>query len=132
MTVKASAPFDTGFRMIDGSVLNAAFAFFGSSENSIVAVGTTQATAWLLRAAINVLGTVAANTGVKLPPPTPGLVVTVFNDGASTVKVYGNTTDTIDGTAGATGVSLSAAARCQYFCTDTTKWESALLGAVSA
>lgn len=131
MTVKATAPFQPGFALQDGSALNAALGY--SSETGIVALGTTQATAYALRAGINVVGTAAAATGVRLPAPTPGSAETVvFNDGASTLTIYASGTDTIDGVAGATGVSLTAAARCAFYPTDVGKWKSALLGATSA
>lgn len=101
-------------------------------DNAITALGTTQATAYQLLANMNNLTTVAASTGVALPKPIPGRTVTVFHNGVSNVKVYGNGSDTIDGTAGATGVTLTAAARCQYLCTSPTTWISALLGSTSA
>lgn len=120
-----------------GVELNAIFAAdILSSENEIVALGTTQATAFQLRAAINDVATVAANTGVKLPQPVAGMTIIVFNDGASPLQVYGFAGETIDGVAGATGVPLANAKRCAYYCfmsaAGVLTWISAQLGVVSA
>lgn len=160
--------FTAGFRLIDGSALNRAFAainaaFAGTTAgtytgtfngvvggttpamgdftyinqsvaDALTAAGTTRADALQLAAQTNVLSTVAASTGVILPPATAvgaGGSVVVFNDGASAAKVYATGSETIDGTAGATGVTLTNALRCEYYLTTTLKWKSAKLGATS-
>jgi hypothetical protein len=57
----------------------------------------------------------------------------VVNDGAAPAKIYGNNagTDTIDGVAGATGVTLTNAKRAFFFCLTSGAWQS-LAGAASA
>jgi len=117
-----------------GQELNAAFSYpFTSSEYGIVALGATQATAFQLRAGLNQLATVAANTGVKLPQPSPGEFVVVFNDGANPLTVYPYAGELIDG---AVSVPLANAKRCIYFCfmndAGVLLWESAQLGVASA
>lgn len=125
--------FDPGFRLEDGSQLNAAFALPQvSSEASITATGTNQATAYQLSAAINDVTTAASGTGVKLPRGRAGRIITVFNDGANALQVYSFDTATIDGTAGATGVTLTNAKRCAYYAISEGVWISAQLGVVSA
>lgn len=161
--------FTAGFRLIDGSVLNAAFAqinaafngttagvytgtFNGviggttpaagdftyinlSTADALTAVGTNRATALQLASAINVVATAAASTGVALPAAATvgiGGSVIVFNDGANPIQVYAAGSETIDGTAGATGVALANAKRCEYWVTTAVKWKSAQLGVVSA
>lgn len=127
------APFQPGPRLIDGSDLNRALAQPDYSvETGIVATGANAAGAFQLRAAVSVLATVAAATGVKLLNLPIGSSQIVFNDGANPVTVYDANGNTIDGTAGATGVALANAKRCQYWRTGLTTWESAQLGAVSA
>lgn len=131
MTVKSTGPFNPGLGLQDGSAMNAALGY--SAENSITALGTTQATSYQLKATYNVIGTTAANTGVKLPPPVIGAdPVYVFNDGASTLKVYGFASDTINGVAGATGVSMLTTAWALFAVTDAGVWKAALLGAALA
>lgn len=111
------------------------FTFIGeSSAVALTAAGTTRADALALTAATNVLGTVASGTGVVLPAASSvpiGTVIYVYNDGANVAKVYAAGSDTIDGTAGATGVSLTNALRCQYQVTVAATWKSAKLGATS-
>lgn len=113
-----------------------AFTFIASSVASgLTAAGTTRANALALTASINVITTAAASTGAVLPAAATvgaGGEVIIFNDGASAIKVYAAGSDTIDGTAGATGVTLTNAKRCAYFVTAALTWESAQLGVVSA
>lgn len=103
--------------------------------NALTAAGTTRANALVLAASINNITTAAASTGVVLPPAAQvgiGGTVYVYNAGASVIKVYGAGSDTIDSVAGATGVSLTNAKRCQYTVVAAATWVSAQLGVVSA
>jgi hypothetical protein len=103
------------------------------SVGGLVAAGTTQATALQLSAAVNGVGTVASGTGVVLPPWAASVVVVVINAGANALQIYGSGTNTIDGTAGSTGVALSTAHRLAFFIpTVAGAWVSALGGAVSS
>jgi len=100
-----------------------------SVATGLTATGTNAGTALALTAGLNRVSTVAAGTGVALPQSAAGLEVTIFNDGASPLTVYGNSTDTIDGSA---SVTLTNAKRCMYFCFVAGAWESAQLGVASA
>ncbi len=99
---------------------------------TLTAVGTDRATSLALTADINNITTAAASTGATLPASTVGRVVTVFNNGANAIQVYGAGSDTIDGTAGTAGVVLTNAKRAQFFCVAANTWISAQLGVVSA
>lgn len=143
-----SRAFTAGFRLINGSHLNEWFdainnAFNGtnpfpiqsSTAAGLTAVGTNRATALVIGSSVNVISTAAASTGVVLPSAATigiGSYVVIFNDGASSIQVYGNGSDTIDGVAGATGVPLATTKRCEYYVTAALTWKSAQLGAVSA
>lgn len=90
--------------------------FGDASERKVVtgltATGTTLATALTLPARWNVVGTAAANTGVRLSGGVRNSgQVRVRNDGANAVKVYppASTGKINGGTAGA-AVSLAAGA----------------------
>ena len=48
------------------------------------------------------------------------------------MQVYALASQTIDGTAGSTGVALTNAKRADYFAVSATAWISAQLGVVSA
>ena len=126
--------FIPGFRLIDGSDLNRALAQpVLSTETAIVAAGTTIADATTLNAAVNVIGTAAASTGVKLRADAPvGSVVTVYNDGASAIKVYALGDVNIDAVAGTVGVTLTNGNRAQFTRVAGGGWKSALLGATSS
>lgn len=106
-----------------------------SVTTGVTATGTTRTNAATLTSSIVVISTATAGTGVVLPSAASvgtGNVVTIFNDGAAAVKVYAAGSDTIDGTAGSTGVTLTNAKRCQYFCTSSSTFKSAQLGVASA
>lgn len=91
----------------------------GSVESGITATaGGNQATARQLANRINRLSVVATNAdSVKLPLGDIGMEVLIINDGAANAQVFGSGTDTIDGIATATGVALTTATRCWYYCT---------------
>lgn len=103
-----------------------------SVGNALTAAGTTRADALQLAKEINNITTAAASTGVILPVGVVGMRITVFNAGANAIKVYASASETIDGTAGATGVALTNAKRCDYFFVAANTWISAQLGVVSA
>lgn len=99
---------------------------------ALSAAGTTVADATQLTKQFNRLGTVAASTGAILPAAVAGRHIVVFNDGANPAKIYGAGTDTVDGAAAATGVTLTNAKRAIFYCFTAGAYESAQLGAVSA
>ncbi len=103
-----------------------------SVGNALTAAGTTVTDALALTADVNNITTATASTGVKLPLGTVGRLVVIFNGGASAIKVYGSGSDTIDTQAAATGVTLTNAKRCAYYCVAAATWISAQLGVVSA
>lgn len=74
---------------------------------------------------LNHVGTVASSgDSVQLPPAAKGSIVMVANDGADSMTVYGKEgrTDTINGTAGATGVAQANAKFAVYFCPKDGAW----------
>lgn len=146
MTDVITTRFIPGFRLIDGSALNAwkdqlnavlggVSGFIQSTvATGLTAAGTTRVDALVLTKAINVITTAAASTGAVLPPASTvgiGGNVIIFNDGASAIKVYAAGSDTIDAVAGTTGVTLTNALRCEFFVTAALTWKSAKLGATS-
>ena len=107
----------------------------GSVGNALSGAGTTRADATALTNSINNVTTMAASTGVVLPASASvgvGGSVIVFNGGANVGKVYAAGSDTIDGTAGTTGVSLTNAKRCAYILVAANTFLSAQLGVPSA
>lgn len=110
------------------------FTYVGqSAATALSAAGTSRTDATQLAKAVNVLGTVASGTGVILPAiPAVGAQVILVNGGANTVAVYGSGSNTIDGTAGATGITMAATHRAMFIATSSSTWISVLLGAVAS
>lgn len=104
-----------------------------TASGAVSAAGNNRATATQLTALMNDVTTVAASTGVVLPAAKAGLEVVVVNAGANTLAIYGGGTDTIDGTAGSTGTTLTTAHRiATFYCFADGAWISSLGGAVSS
>jgi hypothetical protein len=117
---------------ITGATVTSTGYIIATVGNALTAAGTTRANALQLSKQINNITTAASGTGVILPVGVIGMVITVFNGGANPIVVYASASETIDGTAGATGVALTNAKRCDYFFTAANTWVSAQLGVVSA
>lgn len=67
-----------------------------------------------------------AADSVLLPPAEAGRAVVVINDGAAAAQVFGKGTDTIDAVVTATGVPLTNAKRCIYYCVTAGAWQSSM------
>ena len=65
-----------------------ATALQGSVKTGISAAGTTITDATDLTASFNIVGTVAASTGVQIPLLAPNESLLVYNGGANSLKVY--------------------------------------------
>lgn len=122
---------NAGLRLDDAlSVFKAVINANGISRAyAITALGTTQATATSLTAVLNQIDTAAASTGVNLPlttgtDNTPFCFCVVINNGANTVKVYGakGSSDTINGTAGSTGVTQASGVATLYISAKGGAW----------
>lgn len=104
--------------------------FVGGSSASVAtgltAAGNNLATALALGSAINVVGTVAASTGVSLPPNTPiGDEVVVQNLGANGLEVYPpNSSGVINGASAGTAITLASATKDvgRFTRTSATTW----------
>ncbi len=102
-----------------------------NSTYAITAAGTTQATAFQLNSPYNEIDTAASGTGVNLPNSSgthavPYQFCAIYNNGANAVTVYAaqGTSDTINGVAGATGVTLAAGATALFLSAKTTVWSA--------
>jgi len=105
--------------------------FFGKQRryatSALVATGSTQADALVLTRDFNRIVTTAAGSGVKFLPSVVGMEYRVSNGGVNPLKVYADGADTINGTAGATGVTLAAGAKAIYWCNVATAWDGGVL-----
>lgn len=125
--------FQSGFRLEDGNALNVALATPQWQTNyGITALGTARAsTTPVLVLGSNVVTTsTGSNYGVVLPSAVAGSVVYFYNaDSADAVTVFGANSDTINGTAGATGVSYAAAKRVLFIAVNNGVWIANVLAA---
>jgi len=95
-----------------------------TSSGTLTASGSTIADALALSSFINLVGTAALSTGVKLPIECPiGQCVYVANNGANAVRVYAQSSQTINTSiAGATGVSVATTQAVQCVRQSATNW----------
>jgi len=125
--------FPGGFRLTDGDGLDVALATPQWQTNyGITALGTALAsTTPALVLGSNVVTTsTASNYGVVLPSAVAGSIVYFYNaDSADAVTVFGSASDTINGTAGATGVSFAAAKRVLFIAVNNGVWIANVLAA---
>jgi hypothetical protein len=92
---------------------------------SVTAAGTTQGTATALLRSYNIVTSVTAgNTGVILPTPTAGYIVTVVNRGGLSLNIYPATGGTIDSAAANTAITLPVGASITIEAASATQWYS--------
>jgi len=84
-----------------------------------------QASATLLIADDNVISTVAtAGDSVKLPSASPSLKVWVYNDSANSLDLFPNTSDSINGIAIDTAISIAPGAGVSLRSISATVWKT--------
>lgn len=94
-----------------------------SSSGSLTATGTTITDALALTSFINLVGTTAASTGVKLPDVQIGGIVVVQNNGANALNVFPQSSSgTLNG--GTAGAAVTCAAAAGNICIkrSSTDW----------
>ena len=117
--------FAPGFRLQDGADLNAALAnpLWSISPDVIATQGGDVNTSFRLTNTISTITTSPApNSGVVLPQALDGKICIVNNKGANSIKIFAAGGSTIDGTSGATGVTLGAGLGYLFAATNTNEW----------
>lgn len=93
------------------------------SQGNIAAAGTSQGTATAItQAIVNFTSGGGAPAGGTLPPAKAGMQVWVGANTGSNIQVYGNGSDTINGTAGSTGVAQTNATVVVYTAPTDGAW----------
>jgi hypothetical protein len=87
-----------------------------SANSSITAAGTTQGTATQLASSINVVTSVPASSGVKLPVAEAGMRIIVRNSTSTALNVYPNTGAAIEPALANAPYTLSATTSMEFFC----------------
>lgn len=93
-----------------------------SADDALTALGTDRASSLALTESINNITTAASGTGVTAPAAEEGKIVLINNLGANPIKIYGAGSDTIDGVAAATGVTLTNAKRALLMAVSPTAY----------
>lgn len=117
----------SGYGLIDARMLNNALAFPQlSSQDAITAhAGGGQTNAYQLTCYVNRVSTVAtAADSVKLLSSNACRFVTIINDTATAMQVYGKTTATINNVATGTGISQPGNSVVTYYSVTPGKWFS--------
>ena len=94
------------------------------NNNAVSAAGSTQAGATALTVDYNVVTTVAASTGVKLPTGTAGRRIVIVNKGANILKIYPVTSSYIDGELINAAISLGVNGSIELMASSSTQWYS--------
>lgn len=93
---------------ISGGTIDGANVRVKPIATGITAAGTTTADATAIAQGVNVVGTTASGTGVRLPTMAAGDVIRVFNQGANALLVYPPTGGTINALSANAGFSVGA------------------------
>lgn len=94
-----------------------------SASGTLTATGNNLATALALTELINVVGTAASGTGVKLPDSPIGSFVVIQNNGANALLVYPiNASGTLNGGSAGAGVTITAGNGNIAFRQTSTNW----------
>lgn len=107
----------------------AALAVLGSLSASVSAAGSTQGTATLLSSANNIVTTVAAGAGVKLPTsPTVSANdrLHVANHGANTLACYPPTGGQLNNNTANVPAMIAPKKSADFFCIDGTNYTAIL------
>jgi len=94
------------------------------NNNAVSAAGSTQAGATALTVDYNVVTTVAASTGVRLPTATAGRRIVIVNKGASTLTIYPATSAYIDAGLINAGISVASNGSIELMASSSTQWYS--------
>lgn len=86
------------------------------ANSSITAAGTTQGTATQLARSINVVTSVPASSGVKLPVAEAGMRIIVRNSTSTALNVYPNTGAAIEPALANAPYTLNATTSMEFFC----------------
>ncbi len=114
-----------GLRLTDWWALATAHNGMNNHDvQTVVAVGTTQATGVQTTRPLVFVNTSSASTGINLLKCDPGQLQHVTNQSGQTITVYAKqgTTDTINTTAGATGVTMTTSTAALFVCSISGKW----------
>lgn len=110
-----------GGQVLQGQSLNGQFYGTFVTQDNIAAAGTVQGTATQLTKPISRVTTMTTGTatGVLLPSSQPGFDFAIINSGTSTITVYGQGAETVNGAASTTVVTGTVLI---FYCVTAGAW----------
>ena len=96
--------------------------YLRSIQTSVSAAGSTQGDATALTKDINIISTVSAGQGVRLPTAVAGMVLIINNTTITDMNVYPATGAAINSLSTNLGLNHIAGASLQYYAVSSTKW----------
>jgi len=111
-------------QLLPGDWANAVSDSLVSNQDVVATPAGTAVTSLLVSSAnVNITAVATAADGIRLPPAVAGMEIAIVNsDAADAAQIFANGSDTINATAGATGVSLAAGAAIILRCIKTGNW----------
>jgi len=94
------------------------------NNTSITAAGSDQSGATALSKTFNVVTTATANQGVKLPTASAGVTYTVKNDTSVNIKIYPNTSGTINVGSANAAIDCPAGSTTRLIGASSTDWDT--------
>ena len=91
---------------------------------TVVASGSVQADATLLTSTFNIITTSSPGSGVRLPPSIAGLLYTVVNTTANSVKIYPASSGTINSGTANSSIVVPAGVSVKLVGQTTSNWNT--------
>ena len=95
-----------------------------SISAAVSAAGTDQTGATALSKTFNVVSTATENQGIKLPTASSGVLYTIINGTTANVKIYPNTSGTINSGAANASILISPGSTIKLIGIDNTNWNT--------
>ena len=95
-----------------------------SISAAVSAAGTDQTGATALSKTFNVVSAATENQGVKLPIASAGVLYTIINGTSAKVKIYPNTSGTINSGAANASILISPGSTIKLIGIDNTNWNT--------
>jgi hypothetical protein len=95
-----------------------------SISAAVSAAGTDQTGATALSKTFNVVSTATENQGVKLPAASAGVLYTIINGTSANVKIYPNTSGTINSGAANASILIAPGSTIKLIGIDNSNWNT--------
>lgn len=107
-----------------GNITNSGGFYIASSTAGIASAGTDQAGATALTTQLNIVSTVSASSGVRLPAGSVGMRITVINTDSTSVNVYPPSGSSINSLSPNVALSVASGGTIDFIAISSTQWYS--------